>query len=249
MHSEQQEPGPAVDRQVDFWNSWNSRHREQAVGEVSERQAAVVLDWLRMLSAGQPDQGLDILEVGCGSGWMCERLAVFGRVTGTDLADEVIDRARVRAPHIRFYAGDFLSLDLPAGSADVVVALEVLSHVPNQEAFLAKVSRLLRPGGYLMLATQNRFVLERMTGVTERAPGQIRHWVNARELKDLLRAAFDLLDLTSALPVGNVGVLRLINSPRLNSILSKFVAQGRIDALKERLHLGHTLMALARRRT
>lgn len=178
---------------------------------------------------------------------MCERLVGFGRVTGTDLATEVVQRAQARAPHIRFLAGDFMAMDLPLASVDVVVGLEVLSHVPDQVTFLRRIFRLIRRGGYLMLATQNRFVLERSAGVAPKAPGQIRKWVCARELRDLLEPNFSVLELTSAVPHGHLGVLRLVNSPRLNKFVAKFVPQIRIDGIKERFLLGHTLMVLAQK--
>ena len=141
-----------------------------------------------------------------------------------------------------------MPLDLPNGSADVVVALEVLSPVWGQEEFITKSSGLLRPNGYLMLAIRNLLVLQRMAGVAAIPPGQNRPWANARQLKTLLRLRFDPLELTSALSVRNQGVLSLINSSGLNAFLSKFVSQRDIDSLKEYFHLGHTLMALARKR-
>jgi 2-polyprenyl-3-methyl-5-hydroxy-6-metoxy-1,4-benzoquinol methylase len=108
-------------------------------------------------SLGRTD--LSILEVGCGSGWFCPQLMRFGVVTGTDLSDEGLARAQQRAPEATFVAGDFMSLDLRT-DFDVVVTLEVLSHVLDQRAFIGKLASHLRPGGHLMLATQNRFVLQ-----------------------------------------------------------------------------------------
>lgn len=237
---------PAISDQRQFWDSWNAQHREQRIGAASERQAATILGWIGELAAAS-DRPLEILEIGCGSGWMSERLAGFGHVTGVDLAAEVMERARRRAPKVRFVAGDFMTMDLPQGGVDVAVGLEVLSHVADQPAFVRRICALLRSGGYLMLATQNRFVLERSTGVAPRAPGQIRKWVNARELRTLLEPRFRVLQLTSVLPHGHLGLLRLVNSPRLNGLMARFVPQARIDGLKERWLLGHTLMALARK--
>ncbi|MAS15425.1 class I SAM-dependent methyltransferase (plasmid) [Nitratireductor rhodophyticola] len=56
-------------------------------------------------------KNLDILEVGCGSGWLCPRLLPYGRVTGTDLSDAVVERARRRPPEVAFVPGDFMDLD------------------------------------------------------------------------------------------------------------------------------------------
>ncbi len=132
-----------------FWNNWNTQNREVIQDEAPIRQAQVILDWI-----GE-QRDLTILDAGCGTGWLCERLVSYGRVVGTDLADEVIDRAQHRVPAGRFVAGDIMTIDV-GEKFDLVCSLEVLSHVENQRAFLERLHSFLIPGGRLFLATQNR---------------------------------------------------------------------------------------------
>lgn len=226
------------------WNRWNAASREHARGVVSIRQAEVIEGWLRARDV----RNAELLDVGCGTGWMCERLLPFGRVTGTDWADEVVARARLRIPQVQFLTGDFFALQIPPGRFDVAVSLEVLSHVANQAAFLGRIAQLLRPGGLLMLATQNRPVLERWTAIGGPIPGQLRRWVDAPTLRGLVRVEFDIIELTSVLPVGDQGFLRFVNSRKANRALALVAGQARIDGFKERCLLGHTLMLLARKR-
>jgi len=235
----------AIEDQRRFWNSWNAKFRAQnrKLPDANTRQASMVVEWIKRL--GQMD--LDILEVGCGSGWLCQQLVAFGRVTGTDLSNDVLVRAEGELRKVAFFAGDFLELDFPSSNFDIVVSLEVLAHISDQNAFVEKIARLLRPGGYLMLATQNRFVLERWTDVSPKALGQIRRWVDAKTLKRLLSRHFEIVELTSIVPVGNRGILRWTNAPKVNRMLSVFASPSRIEALKEHFFLGHTLMVLARK--
>ena len=226
------------------WNEWNAAYREQARDVVSNRQAQVIQDWLTARAVNDAE----LIDVGCGAGWMCERLLRFGRVTGTDWADEVVERARQRLPEVNFIVGDFFALSIPSGRFDVAVSLEVLSHVADQPAFIARIADLLRPGGLLMLATQNRPVLERWTAIGGPTPGQLRRWVDAPKLRSLLGASFDIIELTSIHPVGDQGLLRLVNSRKINRALALVCGQQRIDRVKERCLLGHTLMVLARKR-
>jgi 2-polyprenyl-3-methyl-5-hydroxy-6-metoxy-1,4-benzoquinol methylase len=158
-----------------FWNEWNAATRERALDEISMRQAQVVRGWLGELGL----RNCTILEIGCGAGWFCPMLAEFGRVTGTDLSDKVLERARVRAPEVEFVAGDFMALDFGQNAFDVAVALEVIAHVPDQTAFVAKIAYHLRPGGYLMMATQNKPVLQRFNRVPPPGRGQLRQWLDA----------------------------------------------------------------------
>jgi len=233
-----------VKEQQKAWNAWNSNTREQKVDQVAERQAAVVLSWCASL--GRHD--MRIIDLGCGAGWMSERLLPYGSVTGTDLADEVIERARRRSPQVKFISGDLFELQLPEQSFDLVVSLEVLSHVRDQSAFVRRVAGLLKPGGRFMLATQNRYVLERASEIGGPIPGQIRHWVTAKELRRLLAPHFESIELKSVLPIGHGGLLRIINSPKLNYLLTLFFPTRMVERAKERLLLGHTLLALARKR-
>lgn len=226
------------------WNEWNAAYREHSRGEVSQRQAQLIEGWLSEYN----QRDVDLIEVGCGTGWMCERLQPFGRVTGTDWADEVVERARQRLPQVRFLTGDFFALQIAPAQFDVAVSLEVLSHVADQPAFVGRIARLLRPGGLLMLATQNRPVLERWSAIGGPVPGQLRRWVDAPTLRKLVSADFEVLELTSILPVGDQGLLRFVNSRKANRALAVVAGQARIDRLKERCLLGHTLMVLARKR-
>lgn len=231
-----------LEAQRRFWNDWNAGAREHQIETVSLDQAGVVSGWLSRI--GRCD--LDMLDAGCGTGWLCERLQPFGSVTGTDLSHEVLNRAQTRLPDVRFIAGDFMTLDFGAASFDVISTLEVLSHVADQPAFVAKLAYHLRPGGYLMMATQNRPVLERYNRIPPPGPGQLRHWVDKEELRQLLEPEFEILELFTMTPKANKGLLRIVNSRKFNKPIRALVGR-RLDRLKEAVGLGWTLMALARK--
>ncbi len=126
--------------QQSFWDNWNTQHRETGVGEVSSDQKRVVLNWL----TGIARTDLDILDVGCGAGWLDPSLKQFGVVTATDLSADVLARIRTRIPQVNYIAGDFMELPFEPASFDVAVSLEVLAHVADQTAFIAKIHSLLR---------------------------------------------------------------------------------------------------------
>ena len=231
-----------IETQRSFWNRWNAENRETDLGEVSRRQAEVITGWLAQL--GRRD--LDILEVGCGTGWFCPQLARFGRVIGTDLSDEVLERAQARWPGVGFIAGDFATLPLGERAFDVVVSLEVLSHVADQPAFLARIARLLRPNGLLLLATQNRTVLSAHCILPPPAAGQLRNWVDRQQLTDLLEPEFSIERLVSVTPVAHKGLRRILASRRLDMVLRPVVGTLWRDFL-ERGDWGWTLIAMARK--
>jgi 2-polyprenyl-3-methyl-5-hydroxy-6-metoxy-1,4-benzoquinol methylase len=234
--------------QQKFWNDWNSKHRNaERVAHLdipTLRRRDVVLRWLRELDLSKPE----ILDLGCATGWLTVQLSTFGQATGIDLADASIREARARYPEIQFECGDFAKLDSNKGRFDVVVSLDTLSHVANQRAFVRRVRGVLKQGGYLMLTIQNRFVFERRSDVDPQGVGQIRHWLTRRELRDLLADDFVVLRLTTLVPDGHRGILRFLNSYRLNVLFRNLGVGAVIDRARERLGLGQTIAVLAQRR-
>jgi len=106
-----------------------------------------------------PFSGLRLLDVGCGGGLLSEPLARMGfAVTGVDAGDKNI---AIAAAHARQSGLDIDYRvagpeDLDAESFDVVLAMEVVEHVPDPAAFLGLTCRRLKPGGAFLGATLNR---------------------------------------------------------------------------------------------
>lgn len=233
-----------MELQRSFWNGWNSAHRENtAASDSSQDQERVLLGWLE--SFGRKD--LRIIDAGCGAGWLCGRLAQYGKVTGVDLSDEVLVRARKRLPDVVFIAGNLMELDLGKEAFDVTISLEVLSHVADQPAFIAKLASLMPAGGKLILATQNKPILKRNLDIDPVKPGQLRRWVDSGELRQLLKPHFRILKLRSLTPKGHGGFLRIVNSHKVNSALRFFTGNG-ATRIKEWLGMGFSLIVLAEKR-
>lgn len=112
-------------------------------------------DWLqpffRMISSGA-----EVLDLGCGCGVPETRmLAERFRVTGVDISDVQIERARALVPDARFLRGDMTEVSFPRESFGGVVCLYALIHVPRDEqpGLLRKVHRWLAPGGLFLVTT------------------------------------------------------------------------------------------------
>jgi 2-polyprenyl-6-hydroxyphenyl methylase/3-demethylubiquinone-9 3-methyltransferase len=109
----------------------------------------------------RPFEGLRLLDIGCGGGLVAEPMARLGfAVTGIDAGAETVATASTHA------AQSGLAIDYRAIAAetlaasgerfDVVLALEIVEHVADLDAFIAAAATLVRPGGAFVAATLNR---------------------------------------------------------------------------------------------
>jgi len=103
-----------------------------------------------------------VLDVGCGGGLLCEALFRAGaRVTGIDLADGMIEVAKLHAAEqsieidYRVADAEALAAQQP-GAFDVVTCMEMLEHVPQPAITVSTLARLVRPGGSVFISTINR---------------------------------------------------------------------------------------------
>jgi SAM-dependent methyltransferase len=100
------------------------------------------------------DPGETILEVGCGSGRVYERLRSEGlraRYTGVELADHVIAENRARFPEAQWITGNGYELPVAPETQDCIFAYYVLEHCVYPERFLRGLLAALKPGGRLLL--------------------------------------------------------------------------------------------------
>ncbi|MCC7534773.1 MAG: class I SAM-dependent methyltransferase [Deltaproteobacteria bacterium] len=93
-------------------------------------------------------QGLEVLEVGCGTGHWLERLSATGaRVTGIDASREMLAAARARLPEAELVHGRAESLPWPDARFDRVLCVNAIHHFDDKRAFVREARRVVRSGG------------------------------------------------------------------------------------------------------
>jgi 2-polyprenyl-6-hydroxyphenyl methylase/3-demethylubiquinone-9 3-methyltransferase len=113
-----------------------------------------------------------LVDVACGGGLFAPHAAARGYThVGVDLSASGLQVARDRG--VTVVRGDATRLPVRDAAADVVVAGEVLEHVPDLPGVVAEVCRVLRPGGLVVIDTIANTVFGRLSSVTvgERIPG------------------------------------------------------------------------------
>ncbi|MGP8159392.1 MAG: methyltransferase domain-containing protein [Thermoplasmata archaeon] len=108
--------------------------------------------WLDPIRRALP-RGSPVLDLGCGNGIPAARiLSQRYRVTGVDISDVQVRRARRLVPRARFVRADLAEVDFPPGSFAAVISLYALIHVPREQhrPLLRKIAGWLVPGGWFL---------------------------------------------------------------------------------------------------
>jgi len=110
-----------------------------------------------------PCPGEDILEIGFGPGRILGLLVERGaRVAGVDVSEEMVllagrrNSEPIRTGALTLHRGEGVTLPLEDNSQDAVLSVHNLYFWPQPEAAIAEISRVLRPGGRILLAFRGR---------------------------------------------------------------------------------------------
>ena len=208
-----------MDKQAnkEHWTSWAHEHGEK-VQATTRTETAKLIEVGALRDAisqyiGSEESPSRILEVGCGNGVNCVRLAqsfTNMNFVGLDYVPEMITNAQVLATkegvadRCTFYEGDALDLDLTLGNTkdfDLAFTVRCLINLrtdENQMAALMSLVSRVRPGGSIFLiensqssyTRQNR--LREMLGMEPRIPAAFNHFIN----EDLFLGEAEKLPLT-----------------------------------------------------
>lgn len=127
---------------------------------VTERAIAPLLD------AARVGAGTNLLDVAAGPGHLAAAAARRGaRVTGVDLAPEMVAIASRLHPNVSFREASAEQLPFPDGSFDAVTCAFGVGHFPEPERVLTEFARVLAPGGVAALAWWDGFARNRINGI------------------------------------------------------------------------------------
>jgi SAM-dependent methyltransferase len=146
----------------------------------------------RYAFAARLARGKRALDAGCGAGYGSAELARAAQsVVGIDNAADAIDfaSAHYRAPNLRFEQASCGALPYADGSFDLIVAFEVIEHLPDWRQFLQEARRTLAPNGQFIVSTPNKLYYGESRGTEGENPFHV-HEFEFAEFRDELRSVF-----------------------------------------------------------
>ena len=111
-----------------------------------------------------------VLEAGCGTGLILQRIAkIASEAYGVDLSEKMLKRAKDKGLNV--IQGSITELPFEDNYFDVVCSFKVLSHVEDVKKAISEMSRVLKPGGVLVLEFYNtkslRYIIKQVKSPTK----------------------------------------------------------------------------------
>lgn len=198
----------------------------------------VIAQRRQFLHALRPQEGERILDVGSGPGFLAAEIAgatgPTGSVSGIDVSEPMIGLARdhcAQFPWTTFSQADATHLPFPDESFDAVISTQVLEYIPDVDAALAEIHRVLRRDGRVVIVdtdwdsivwhSSNRRLMDRVLAVWE------EHAADPylpRTLSNRLDGAGLDVKLQEVVPLMNPGFVEDTYSNRLIDLIVSFVS-------------------------
>jgi ubiquinone/menaquinone biosynthesis C-methylase UbiE len=131
------------------WQNWDNGQATACIDEYWVKNEQGWRDQLGNYLATEISPNENILEVGCGSGLICQTLLQRGltrpdRYTGGDISRKMLEIARNRLPNVTFNELDIFRLAIPDRAIPQVLNVHVIQHLPNYADAVGELLRITR---------------------------------------------------------------------------------------------------------
>ncbi len=163
-------PTKINNQEYEFFNKlskewWDENGKFKVLHHIRPIRIKYILDQLNNKNL----KNLDILDLGCGGGLVCESLSVLGaNVTGVDFVENNIKVAKIHASknklNINYIHSDIEELNLKK-KYDLIIIFEVLEHLNNWSTFIKNIKKYLKKNSLIIISTINRNLISKYSAI------------------------------------------------------------------------------------
>ncbi len=144
---------------------WSESGKFKILHEIKQIRIQYILNQL----GSKRIKNLNVLDLGCGGGLICEPLTKLGgNVTGLDFVENNIKAAKLHASQnnliINYLTQDLEKLSLNQ-KYDLIIIFEVLEHLDNWKTIISKIKKYLKKDGRIILSTINRNIISKILAI------------------------------------------------------------------------------------
>ncbi len=168
----------------------SNKYRHKSLNSDEQRRWEVIQKYLSFVAGYFKAKQIsaEIIEIGCGRGWLTQELSHYGKVLGIEPIAPVVEYANQLYPDLNIIHGysDDLIAKGEKEKYDLVVSSEVIEHVPNanKDTFVKNISILLKENGFVILTTPRQEI--EATYRKYSTPKQpVEDWITEKDLSEL----------------------------------------------------------------
>jgi 2-polyprenyl-3-methyl-5-hydroxy-6-metoxy-1,4-benzoquinol methylase len=161
---------------------------------------------------------LEILDLGCGRGWLTNLLSGYGVASGIEPVIPVVEYAKKIFPHVEFLSGTTKKILKQNNfkKYDLIVSSEVIEHIHDdkKDGFVKDIKKLLKDNGFVILTTPRKEAEEEWNSSFP-VEQPVEDWITEAELESLLiknsfqKLKFDTIAMSPAVGLPEVDIYQL----------------------------------------
>ena len=172
----------------DYYTFFFTKHPKWSKPEPNKAEQARLLEIEKLIAIvlqNKAAETIDIIDFGCGRGWLTNKLSQYGNVIGIEPVANVVAYAKKLYPNINFEVGSIEKLNNK--QVDLLVASEVIEHFSDTDKlkYFATFNNAIKPNGYCIITTPRAEVQTEWLSYRNDAGQPVENWLTEKQVENL----------------------------------------------------------------
>jgi 2-polyprenyl-3-methyl-5-hydroxy-6-metoxy-1,4-benzoquinol methylase len=174
----------------DYYTFFFTKHPKWSKPEPNKAELARLVEIDKMMQIivdAKTAETTDIIDFGCGRGWLANKLSKYGSVLGIEPVQNVVNYAKKLYPNISFEVGSIEKL--LNKQVDVIVASEVIEHFKDEDKlkYFTAFNKVLKLNGYCLITTPRAEVQKEWLSYRKDSGQPVENWLTEFQVEELAK--------------------------------------------------------------